>query len=170
MLCYITCKTFLASCYAAWSTFRITAQHTPSKTTTTMKLVCNIAKHQQCFFHHFNLLPPFIFCPAMPAMHNTILKPRMPEMHLPINWTDGIGWESQLMQTKGINFHSMQRMHAIIQILPGIQNICWVTSQQKCHLLFSQECLRKKLPPCEEIEKSLEEELCFLSQNSKNVL
>ena len=54
-----------------------------------MKLVCNIVKHQQCFFHHCNLLPSFIFCPAVPAMHNTILKPRMPEMHLPINWTDG---------------------------------------------------------------------------------
>ena len=104
-----------------------------------MKLVCNIVKHQQCFFHHCNLLPPFIFCPAMPAMHNTILKPRMPEMHLPIKWTDGREWESQLMQTKVINFHAMQRMRTIINIVPRIQNICRVTPQHRCHPFFSQK-------------------------------
>ena len=140
VLFYITCQTSLASCYSPWSWSTLvlhSGQQTDLVSGALLHnlpnfsclLLCSLVdfphnctlrvKQQQQWNWFATLqnisavsfiiatLPQFIFCPAM---HNTSLKPRMPEMHLPINWTDGREWESQLMQPKVINFHPMQRM------------------------------------------------------------
>ena len=121
-------------------------------------------------------LPPFIFCPAMPAMHNTILKPCMPEMHLPIKWTDGSEWESQLMQTKVINFHAKNACNNLYHTRDSKYLLSHFSAQMSPFLqprMFEEKNFRLvrrqrrvwggfKTPT-----KSLEEELGFFFQNSK---
>ena len=164
MLSYITCQTFLASCYAAWSTFRITAHSEQNNNNNEIGLQhCKTSavflSSLQSYRHSYFALPCL---PCITQFWNRVcprcicqLTEQMGAQGVgePINATKSYQFSRNAKNARNNLHHTRDSKyllnHLSAQMSPFLQ----------------PKMFEKKLPPCEEIEKSLEEELCVLSQN-----